>query len=83
MSARTIRAVVGRFVVVGALVIAVVIGSVGVRQSSVAAEGKYTCEQAGALGRMWLAVGNVFLAYDSSGAAAAAFGRATAYFDYC
>jgi hypothetical protein len=84
MALRKLRAMVGRFVLIAGLAVAVAAGSVAVSNpSDAAAEGKYTCEQAAALGNLWLTVGDVFLAHDANGAAAGAYGRAIAYFDYC
>jgi hypothetical protein len=79
-----IRGIVAKFVVVAALAIAVGGGSVAmIGPADASAAPKYTCEQAYQLGRSWDAYGSYLYAHRYIVEATYAFGKATAYFDYC
>ena len=84
MSARNIRSVVGRFVLIGGLAIALTTGFVAVdHPSHASAMPKLTCVDAWKLGQSWQAYGDWLLAYGYYIQASAAYTKADSYFGMC
>jgi tetratricopeptide (TPR) repeat protein len=83
MAIRKIWSVVSRLVVVAVLAVTLVAGSVAVGHPADAAAAKYTCAQAYALGQAWMNYGDIMYANGNYTAAANAYGKAVAYFDFC
>jgi hypothetical protein len=84
MAARKFRSIIARFVVVAGLAVALFVGSAAAFQpAGASAMPQYTCEQAFTLGEIWYAYGQVMFSLGQMTNAAAAWGKAAAYFDYC
>jgi hypothetical protein len=83
MAVRKIRSFVARLVVVAVLAVTLAVGSVAVGHPADASAAKYSCAQAYALGQAWMNYGDIMYAYGNYTAAAAGYGRAAAYFDFC
>jgi hypothetical protein len=84
MVTQKIRGMVGRFLVIAALALSIGAGSVAVSHPAHAsAMPKYTCAQAYQLGQYWQTMGDLYFAWEMWSSAANAYGKASAYYDYC
>jgi hypothetical protein len=83
MTAQNIRSVVGRFVVIGGLAIALTAGSIAVHHPSEAGAAPKSCMQAIMLGDLWTNYGNLMLANGRPIEAVAGFARADGFYDGC
>jgi hypothetical protein len=78
-----IRSIIVKLLIVGSLALTLGGGSVAMSHPSHASAARYSCEQAIALGDMYMSFGNVWLSLGDPVRAANNFGKAEAYYSYC
>ncbi len=84
MAIQTIKTALARVVLIASLALTVATGSVALAGvPDVAAMPRYTCDQALALSKTYLATGNVFFGLGEYQMASFYYGMAAAYADYC